>query len=70
MARLTIDFSKPGRENSPVLKISDITGAGMCAPGLKAWFDERGIDYRKFKEGFYRICDFEDWDDAYAQIVI
>ncbi len=70
MAAKSIDLNRPGREDSPVLKINDITGSGMCAPGLSRWFKDHGIDYWRFKNGEYRICDFEDWDDAYAQQVI
>lgn len=70
MAAKSIDLDRPGRENSPVLTVTDITGSGMCAPGLAKWFKENGVDYLKFKQGFYRICDFEDWNDGYAQQVI
>ncbi|UDY80363.1 hypothetical protein AXY1_52 [Achromobacter phage AXY1] len=70
MENKRIDLDRPGRENSPVLTVNDILGSGMCAPGLAKWFRDNGVDYQKFKHGVYRICDFEDWNDGYAQQVI
>lgn len=57
-------------DNDPVITIRDVMAAGFCAPGFARWVKSYGLSYKDFKEGRYRVSDFEQSEDGYAQQVV
>lgn len=56
--------------DDPVITIQDIREAGFCVLGLAKWFKDQDLSYKDLKAGKYRVSDFENWNDGYAQQVL
>lgn len=57
-------------DDNPIITVADVMAAGFCPPGIVKWMREKGMDYRKFRNGEYRLSDFEDVMDGYAEQVV
>lgn len=53
-----------------IITVTDCRRAGHCAVGIKNWFEEKGLDFRKFlKEGITEE-EFLKTNDGYANEIV
>ncbi len=52
------------------ITITDCRRAGHCSRGIKNWFDERGLDFKKFLREGISVDEFLATNDGYANEIV